>query len=219
MPPPRLLRLRRRHNPPAPAVPHIGNGLRHPLHQRLRRPHKVAHRCRIHREQVRIARAGHPHIGARPVGELLLQYLPAHALNVYLVQRAGHRVIARGENDDIQLKLPPVLQPQTRRRDPRNRRRAHIHQRHIRPVVHLIVPALAGQPLGTKHMVLRRQQLRHLRIVNPLPDFVADELRIILIRRAGHHHIVKIGQPLLEPRLRPQPLVLRPLLLLRHLQR
>src|SRR5215207_11060223 len=67
-------------------------------------------------EHVGEARDRQPEVGARTLDPLIPQQLPAPAADIYLVERAGHRVEAGGVNEDVELVLG-VFGPQAGRGD------------------------------------------------------------------------------------------------------
>ena len=184
-------------------VAHVGHALADPLHQRLGGPHKVAYGGSVDGEQVREAHALDAHEGSWARGELLLQGQAALALYAHPIQRTGDGVVARGVDDDVQVVmgfggLDAVG------RDALDGGVLHIDEQDIVLVVDLVVAALAGQALGTKHVVLGHQHLRYHGILYSLPDLVPEEFSIVLIGRPGHHHVVEVAEPLGEARLPPQ---------------
>src|SRR5262245_52902191 len=58
-------------------------------------------------------------------------------------------------------------------------------------------------------MVLGHELFRHHGILDALADLLPDEGCVVLVGLPGHHDVIEIGQPFLEPGLCPQPLVLR----------
>src|SRR4030095_17259869 len=59
-------------------------------------------------------------------------------------------------------------------------------------------------------MVRGHELVRYHRILDALADLLPDECGVVFVRLPRGHDVVEIGQPFLEPRFGPQPLVLRP---------
>ena len=142
-----------------------------------------------------------------PAANLSCNVCPPSPRILIRLQRSRHGVIARGKDEDVQVVLG-ITSLNAGGRDALNRRLAHVYQQDIVLVVHFIIPALTGEALGAEHVVLRHEFFRHDGILNTLANLLPDEFCVVLIGLPGEHDVIEIGQPFLEPRFGPQPLVL-----------
>ena len=116
----------------------VADAVRDPVDVLLDRQHHVAQHRRAARagdeEQVGEAGGREAEIGARPAGPLVLQRTAPAPADVDVQQRPGHRVEAGREHDHVELvRAARGLDPA--RREPHDRRVAHVDERHVVAVV------------------------------------------------------------------------------------
>ena len=128
-------------------------------------------------EHVGKARDHQAEVRERPTFPVLAKGGAIARAHVDLLQRAGHGVEARGEDQRIELVGRAGLELHARGRDLLDGIGAHPDQRHVRPVVGLVVMRIEAQALGADRMVVGRQQLGGLPILHHGTDLVAHELR------------------------------------------
>ena len=153
--------------------------VREPVDVLLYRDHHVAQHGRAarsgDREQVREAGHGDAEVGAWTFRPLLPETDTVPAADVDLRQRAGHGVVAGGEDDAVQI-VHSGFRAQSGRCDLKDRVRAKVYQRHILTVIGLVVVRINAQPLGPDRVTGGQQRLGGLRIVDGLANLVAHEL-------------------------------------------
>ena len=159
-----------------------------------------------HREQVREARYLQAQVAARPGGPGVAQRDAVAPLDVQLQQRPGHGVEAGREDDDVELVLGAVAQAQPVGSDALDRVGPHIHQRHVRSVEGLEIPAVDRRPLGRIGVVDLGQKCCRRGVLHDLADLALDEFRRRRVRLQVGQDIAEIGAEL-QPALLPRGLV------------
>ncbi len=143
-----------------------------------------------------------------PAANLACNVCPPSPRISIRLQRPRHGVIAGGKDQDSQCVLG-IPGRDAGGRDTLDRGLAYLHQYDIVLVVHLIIAALTGAALGAEQLVLGHELGRHHRSLTALADLLPHEGSVVLMGRPGEHAVIEMGQPFLEPRCGPQPLVLR----------
>ena len=106
---------------------------------------------------------------------LLAQAQPAAAGGIDAHERAGHRVEAGREDQQVELDHLAVGQPHAIRRDGLDRALVEVDERDVVAVERLEVAGVHAQPLGGER-VGRHELLGELRILDPLPEPVLHPL-------------------------------------------
>src|SRR5262249_14947816 len=131
---------------------------------------------------------------ARARGPTVLEVLAVDPANVDAVERAGDRVEPRGIDDHVEFEdgiagLDPA------RRDPLDRRLAHVDQTCVRLIVDLIVAALQRYAPGAEPVVPRSQRLGHGWIAHALLDLLPHERGDRVIGVLVDQDVAKVPHP------------------------
>ena len=142
-----------------------------------------------HHEEVREARHHEPEVGVRAVGPFALDVHAAVALDVDFAHRAGHGVEAGGKHDGVEL-VAGIGGLNPGGGDALDRRARGVDQRDVVAVERLVVVRVEDQALGADRVIGGAQQLGRPRVLDGLPDAVADELCRRLIRLFVQQQVV-----------------------------
>jgi hypothetical protein len=70
------------------------------------------------------------------------------------------------------------------------------------------IPIIQHSALGAEQVVLGDEFFVYHGVRDALADLLPDKGSVVLVGGPGEHDVIEIGQPFLEPRFGPQPLVL-----------
>ena len=180
------------------------------LHRRAARPGDD--------KEVGKSRHHQPEVGAGAVGPLVLQCQALAAANVDLAQRAGHRVEAGREDDDVELDLL-LRSLDALGGDALDRRGPQVDQRHVGAVVSLEVRAAHAEPPRADRVIGRAQCGGGLRVIDDAADLVAHEVGAAVVGLLAGQQIGEGGQKRLVAAVLPALLIAFGALLRAQLQR
>ena len=140
-------------------------------------------------EQVREPVGGHPEVGALSVRPMIGQFSTTTANDSHPRQRSGAHVEARGQHNHIELILV-ICGRDALLGDPHDRRGPGVNEMHMRQIESLVVLCLERCPLGAIRVIVGAQQLRKLRVVDPLADPLPDVVRRGRVRHRIEDQVV-----------------------------
>ena len=180
------------------ALAQVADGVGDPVDVLLDRHDHVAEHRRApgagDEEQVREAGEADAEVGPRAPGPLVAQRDAVAAADVDRVQRTGHRVEARGEDDDVD-RVGALAGAHALGDDLLERVGAEVDERHVVAVERLVVLRVHARALRAPRVRARHQGLGDRRVLDALADLAAEELGDVLVRGRVDHDVGEHARP------------------------